>query len=150
MPKSKALTGFGSKFAMAATLLALPNVASEWAEVIAMKLPSDSWDTAEVTHFGSANRRREHIKTLIDGGEADIQVNLIPGSVTDLAAQAAAASPDAYFYQFLIPNGLGGFWKVSGDLLAITYDRETPLEDRMTATITVKFTGDRTEALQAA
>jgi hypothetical protein len=149
MVKSKAMTGFGSKFSMAATLLALPNAESEWAEVIAMKLPSDSWDTAEVTHFGSANRRREHIKTLIDGGEADIQVNLIPGSVTDLAAAEAAASSEAYFYQFLIPSGVGTFWKVSGDCLAITYDRETPLEDRMTATISVKFTGDRTEAAAA-
>jgi hypothetical protein len=147
--KSKAMTGFGSKFSMAATLLALPNAESEWAEVIGMKLPSDSWDTAEVTHFGSANRRREHIKTLIDGGEADIQVNLVPGSDTDLAAQAAAASSEAFFYQFLVPSGVGTFWKVSGDCLAITYDRETPLEDRMTATISLKFTGDRTEAAAA-
>lgn len=146
MPKSQAKTAFGSIFALAADVAQIGDAASEWGEVIQMKPPSDNTDTTEVTHFGSPGRYREWIKTLIDGGEADIVVNLVPGSATDLAMQAASASEDAYVYRFLIPKPDGTMWQIDGDCLVTSFDRETPLEDRMTATAHLKFTGARTEA----
>ena len=151
MPKSKAMTGFGSKFALAADVSDIGEVASQWSEVIALKPPSDSTDTTEVTHFESSGRYREWIKTLIDGGEADIQVNLVPGSPTHLAMMEASASEDSYSYRFLIPKdkALGTFWQIDGDCLVTGFDPEVPLEDRMVATAHLKFTGARTEAAQA-
>lgn len=149
MPKSKAKTGFGAKFMLSAAAADIDLPASEWAEVIALKPPSSSWDTAEVTHFQSASQFREWIKTLRDGGEADIQVNLVKGSATDLAMQAAEADPNSYTYKFWIPNDTAGGWEITGDALVTSYDPEVPLGDRMLATSRLKFTGVRTEAAAA-
>lgn len=146
MPRSKAKTGFGSKFSLAAVEADIDLVGKEWAEVIGLKPPSSSWDTAEVTHFGSPDQFREWIKTLRDGGEADIQVNMVKGSATDLAMQEADASPEAFFYKFWIPNDTAQGWLVKGWALVTSYDPEVPLEDRMVATARLKFTGTRTEA----
>lgn len=146
MPKSQAKTGFGSVFALAVDEATIDLGGTEWAEVIAMKPPSDNTDTTEVTHFGSEGRYREWIKTLIDGGEADITVNLVPGSATHLAMQAASQAEDAYRYRYLIPKPDGSMWQIDGDCLVTSFDPETPLEDRMTATARLKFTGARTEA----
>lgn len=146
MPKSAAKTGFGSKFYLAAVAANINQVGSQWGEVIALKPPSDSTDTTEVTHFESPGRYREWIKTLIDGGEADIQVNLVPGNATHLAMMAASQSEDSFTYAFLIPKGAGAFWKIQGDCLVTGFDPEVPLEDRMVATARLKFTGARTEA----
>lgn len=147
MAKSKARTGFGSKFFLAASVADIALAASQWAEVISLKPPSDSTDTAETTHFESPGRYREWIKTLIDGGEGDIVVNMVPGSATHLAMTAASQSEASYTYRFLIPaETAGDFWQIEGDCLVTSFDPEVPLEDRMTATARLKFTGARTEA----
>lgn len=145
MPKSAARTGFGSYFAMAAALADIDDEESVWAEVTGLKPPGETWDTAEATHFGSPGRRREWIKTLIDGGEADIVVNYVPGSPTDLAMQAAFASEDAFFYMFFIPKKVGG-WLIKGEVLVTGLEPEVPLDERMQKTARLKFTGDKTEA----
>lgn len=149
MAKTAAKTGFGSKFALAADVADISDIESQWGEVIALKPPSDTTDTVEATHFGSPDRYREWIKGLIDGGEADIGVNLVPGSATHLAMMAASQSEDSYTYQFLIPRATGTFWKITGDCLCVGFDPEVPLDDRMTATARLKFTGARTEAAAA-
>lgn len=148
--KSQAKTGFGSKFFLSAVAITAVNqAASQWAEVIALKPPSNTTDTTEVTHFESAGRFREWIKTLIDGGEADIQVNLVPGSATHLAMMEASESEDSHFYRFLIPAPAGAMWQIDGECLVIGFDPEVPMEDRMVATARLKFTGARTEAAAA-
>lgn len=151
LPPSKAKTGFGSKFALAATsiLAAGGGDGVDWSEVKGLKPPSDSWDTAEVTHFQSPDQRREWIKTLIDSGEADIAVNLVPGGATDLAMQAANNSPDASFYVMMIPKGAGAYWKITGQCLVTGYDRDVTIGDAMAATAKLKFTGTRVEAAAA-
>ena len=114
---SKARTGFGSKFACAASAAALTagGAGVDWAEVTALTPPSDTADTEEVTHMESPDARREWIKTLIDSGEADIECNLVAGSATDLAMQAAMLSPDAYYYKMAIPAAeRGKFWVITG------------------------------------
>ena len=151
IPPSQAKTGYGSKFALAATsvLVTAGGSGVDWAEVKGLKPPSDSWDTAEVTHFQSPDLRREWIKTLMDSGEADIAVNLVPGGATDLAMQAANNSPDAQFYIMLIPKPTSGFWKISGQCLVTGYDRDVAIGDAMASVAKMKFTGTRTEAVAA-
>lgn len=146
---SKARTGFGSKFACAASAAALTagGAGVDWAEVTALTPPSDTADTEEVTHMESPDARREWIKTLIDSGEADIECNLVAGSATDLAMQAAMLSPDAYYYKMAIPAAeRGKFWVITGLCLITGYTRGTPIAGKMTGTARLKFTGTRTEA----
>ena len=149
---SQAKTGFGSKFALAATaaLLTAGGAGVDWAEVTALKPPSDSADTEEVTHMESPDGRREWIKTLIDSGEADIEVNLVAGSPTDLAMSVAMLSPDAFYYKMAIPAAARGkFWVITGLCLVTGYDRGTPIAGKMSGTARLKFTGTRTEAASA-
>lgn len=148
VPPSKARTGFGAKFSLAVSAAALTANAAgvEWAEVTALTPPSDTADTEEVTHMQSPDGRREWIKTLIDSGEADIEVNLVPGGVTDLAMQAAMLSPDAWYYKMAIPTGAGQFWLITGLCLVTGYNRATPIAGAMKGTARLKFTGTRTEA----
>lgn len=151
VPPSKARTGFGAKFSLAATaaLLTAGVAGVDWAEVTALTPPSDTVDTEEVTHFESADARREWIKTLIDSGEADVEVNLVPGGETDLAMQAATLSPEAHYYKMALPKGDGKFWLITGLCLVTGYSRATPIAGAMKATARLKFTGTRTEAASA-
>ncbi len=148
---SKARTGFGSKFAYAASAAALTagGAGVDWAEVTSLAPPGDTADTEEVTHMESADRRREWIKTLIDSGEADVVVNLVPGGPTDLAMQAAVLAEDYGFYKMAIPKGAGKFWLITGTVLITGYTRETPIAGAMKGTARLKFTGTRTESDQA-
>jgi hypothetical protein len=54
-------------------------------EVKSVGFPQDETDEHEVTHLLSANRRKEYIQGLIDGGEFSATFNYVPGSATDLA-----------------------------------------------------------------
>lgn len=149
---SKAKTGFGSKFALAATaaLLTAGGAGVDWAEVTSLTPPADTADTEEVTHFESPDMRREWIKTLIDSGEADIEVNLVAGSATDLAMQTAMLSPDAFYYKMAIPAAdRGKFWVITGLCLVTGYTRGVPISGKMSGTARLKFTGTRTEAASA-
>lgn len=148
VPPSKARTGFGSKFALAATaeLVTAGGVGVDWAEVTALTPPSDTMDTEEVTHMASPDARREWIGTLIDSGEADIEVNLVPGGETDLAMQAALLSRTAQYYSMGIPKTATAWWLIKGQCLVTSYTRATPIAGAMKATARLKFTGTRTEA----
>jgi hypothetical protein len=146
---SQAKTAFGAKWSLAAsTTLLTTNTpgTTEWGEVTALTPPGDTSDTAEVTHFQSDGSRREYIKTLIDSGEADIEVNLVPGGLTDIAMQAASLSRDVSYYSMLLPKAGGTFWKISGQCLVTGFSRTTPIGEAMKATARIKFTGQRTEA----
>lgn len=151
VPPSKARTGYGSKFALAASSAALAAGGDgvDWAEVKTMTPPADTADTAEVTHFQSPNMTREWIKTLIDSGEADIAVNLVPGGPTDLAMQAAMQAQDAQYYKIQLPKSATQFWVISGLCLVTGYTRGVTIGEAMEATARLKFTGTRTEAASA-
>ena len=131
--------GWGSEFHMGD----VGGTLAEIAEVISIQPPTHSADTVEATHMKSPARFREFIAGLLDGGEADIQTNLAPGSVSDLAMQAAVG--EAQEYKIVIPS-TGGQWQATGALIVTGYVRETPIDDRMTATLSVKFSGASTEA----
>lgn len=151
VPPSKARTGYGTKFALAATAAALVagGEGVDWAEVKGLAPPADTADTSEVTHFQSPNMTREWIKTLIDSGEADIEVNLVPAGATDLAMQAAMAAQDAQFYKMALPKSATTYWLINGSCLVVGYTRGVTIGDAMTATARLKFTGTRTEAASA-
>ena len=119
---------------------------TELVEVISLKPPMKSSDIVEATHMKSAGKLREYIAGLIDGGEADVTMNLVPGSATDLLCNAAVGARRDY--KIVIPTPTGT-WEATGQVIVQTYDRETPIDDRMTATMSVKFTSEATEAAGA-
>lgn len=118
------------------------------AEITAISLPNPETEEVEATHMQSPNRRREYIAGLIEDGEGTFELNYVPGSATSTLIREAQESGEARGYKIVVPDGTGT-WEVTGDLIVRSFEREIPIDDRMTATLTVRFTGASTEAAGA-
>ncbi len=114
-------------------------------EVTGITIPNSQTAEVEATHFTSPNRRREYISGLIDDGEGTIEMNLEPGSATDALIRAAQTAGDNRAYKIVIPK-TSGTWEITGTCIVRGYERNVPMDDKMTATLTVRFTGSPTEA----
>lgn len=117
---------------------------TELAEIISVNPPNPQTADVEATHMKSPNRRREYIAGLIDDGEAEIEMNYVPGSATDTLIQQAQTEGDPRAYRIVIPDGAFG-WKIEGTCIVKGYQRNTPIDDRMTATLTIRFSGAASE-----
>ena len=112
-----------------------------------LTVPNDQADDVEITSFDSAGKRREYIQGLVESGEGTISMNYVPGSVTDALCRTAHTAGDTRAYKIIIPATDGtDAWEIDGFCYAKGYERNIPLDDRLTATLTVKFSGAVTEA----
>ena len=118
---------------------------TELGEITGISLPAPETAEVEATHFGSPNRRREYISGLIEDGEGTFEMNYVPGSATDALLREAQNSGTARDYRIVIPDG-AGTWQIDGSCIVRRYERTVPIDDRMTASVTVRFTGAVTEA----
>lgn len=122
-----------------------PAVLTQLGEILTVTPPNPQTEEVEATHFASPNRRREYISGLIEDGEGNFEMNYVPGSVTDALIRGAQASGLAKNYKIVIPDG-AGTWEITGACIVKGYERNIPIDDRMTATLTVRFTGASVEA----
>ncbi len=142
MAESLALLGYGSEFQIQAENS--PDTFVALAEVISITPPSSTLDQIDVTHMTSPNRRREFISGLIDGGECSFDMNFVPGSTSDdrlfelLTLPVGTSRRRACRISF--PNGVT--WSFNAELTG--YEPTVPVDDKMTATVTFKVTGDLT------
>src|SRR5262245_23721597 len=139
MPASNALLGYGAVFEIASD--SSPDLFVALSEVFNITPPSLTVDQVEVTHMQSPNLFREFISGLLDGGEATMDMNFIPGSTTD----------DRIFELLNLPAGVvrrrnmrlsyvnGVTWSFTGEITG--YEPDVPVDDRMTATLTIKVSG---------
>lgn len=112
----------------------------ELAEVFNVTPGEATADRIDATHYQSPGRRREYISGLIDNGEASIELNWIPGSETDEFLRDLFESGETRDHQIEFPNGQ----IVTFEASIIGYSKAVPLDDRMTATITVAVSGAET------
>jgi predicted secreted protein len=94
-------------------------------------------DRIDVTHYQSPDRRREYISGLIDSGEASFEMNFVPGGESDLLVRDLFTSGDTVEHRITFPNGV----RVTYDASIIGYSKSIPVDDRMTATVTVAVSG---------
>lgn len=140
MAASQAMLGYGSRFMIATD--ASPDVYQEMSEITTITPPSNTLDQIDVTHMQSPNRRREFISGLNDGGEASFEMNFIPGSTSDdrlfelLNLPVGATRRRSLRIEF--PNSVS--WTFDGELTG--YEPSVPFDDKMTATVTFKVSGD--------
>jgi predicted secreted protein len=137
--------GLGARF----YLDSAADVLTELSEIISVALPNSQVEDVEATHMASPNRRREFVAGLIDDGEGTIEMNYVPGSATDVLIVAALADGETRDYKVVLPVADGSTWEVTGDCIVKGYERNAPIDDRMTATLTVRFTGASAEAAGA-
>lgn len=133
--------GYGAEF----WLDNASGVLTQLDEVLSVTPPNPQQTDVEATHMLSPNRRREYIAGLIEDGEGTFEFNYVPGGATDLLVQAALSDGVTRSYQIIIPDG-GTGWEILGDCIVKGWERNIPIDDRMTATLTVRFTGASTEA----
>src|SRR5690349_13584189 len=79
----------------------------ELVEVVSFDTPQDEADEVEATHLKSPNRRKEFIAGMIDGGEATITLNCVPGSATYNLLLAAKNAADTRYLRFILPDQAG-------------------------------------------
>lgn len=134
--------GWGSEFWIGD---AATNALVQIAEVTGISLPAAETSEVEATHFKSPNRRREYIAGMIEDGEGTFEINYNPSSASASLIQVAQNNGDTRAYKIVIPDG-AGTWEVTGSLIIRRFERNVPIDDRMTASLTVRFTGGVTEA----
>ena len=103
-------------------------------------VPDFQTDDVEATSHDSVGRVREYISGLIDPGEGEWEFVLVPGSATDLLIEEAKADGVARDFEVILPDGAFG-QKFSGKCIVKGYSRDIPMDDKMMATATVRFSG---------
>lgn len=117
-----------------------PGSLVEIGEVVEITPGEESTDRVDVTHMQSPDRRREFIAGLIDPGEASFTINWVPGSATDIFLRDLRTSGETRTHTIEFPNGV----TVSFDAVLLSYSKAIPIDDKMTATITVAPSGAET------
>lgn len=133
--------GYGTEFYLDDAMGALTKLD----EVLSVTPPNPQVADVEATHMTSPNRRREYIAGLIEDGEGTFEFNYVPGNATDDLIQAALSDGAVRSYKIILPDGTSG-WEITGDCIVKGWVRNVPIDDRMTATLTVRFTGASNEA----
>jgi hypothetical protein len=139
-------TGFGSTFSIGnpTTLLELANI-EEWPD-----LPSFTRDLLDTTNFKTTGGFMTYIGSpLKDGAESDLVMKIALGSASDTACRTAMADGNARPYKMVLPLADGETWEITGNLIVRNYIRTNPKADLRLATLTVKWTGEATEAAGA-
>lgn len=138
---TEALIGHGAEF----WLDNASGVLTQLGEITAVTPPNPQTEDVEATHMASPNRRREYIAGLIEDGEGTFEMNYVAGSPTDVLIRAALNDGVTRSYRIILPTA-GDGWQIDGECIVKGYERNIPIDDRMTATVTVRFTGSSTEA----
>lgn len=116
-------------------------------EINSVSGPSISRDAVDATHSESPEKYREFIPGLKDGGDVTCELNMVPGSAgtTLLLSQLDKDVPSAC--QILLPTTPAYAWTFEAILTG--FEPDHPVEDKMTASVTLKITGKPTLALAA-
>jgi hypothetical protein len=141
--ESEVTTGHESEFWLGNG--ATPSVLTELAEVTEVPLPEGAAELYETSHMKTTGYKSYKAAPLKEGAEADIVMNYIPGSATDVLCRGAKASGDERPFKIVLKTE-DGTWEITGFCVVRNYVRSNPMEDRRTATLTVKWTSDETEA----
>lgn len=116
---------------------ATPEVFTTVAEVTAIKPPSLSRDSVDVTHMQSTEKWREFIMGLKDGGEVSIDVNFVTDSASTLLMLAEFDTDTVGNKQIVFTSG--SVWSFAAGCTG--FEPDSPIDDKMSATVTFKISG---------
>lgn len=111
------------------------------AEVTSVSLPNPQQGEAEATHFESPNRTREYIPTLIDAGEITFGINFDAGSASDALISEAMNAGEVRDMMVSVPTNSGTNQEYTFPGIVKGYEKSIPIDDRQTATVTVRVAG---------
>ena len=103
------------------------------AEIIDVTPPGASRPSIDTSHMTSAsNRRLFKPGKLVDEGEAEFMIGFFPGTTPPIDEAASEVV-------MTFPDSAASVWTF--DAFMTDYKPGAPLEDKMTATVTLKVTG---------
>jgi hypothetical protein len=141
MTATRAIIGYGTTVFVGDS--SSPGTYTQLQEVIEVTPPNAQVDDVEATHFTSDNRTREYIAGLIEGGEAAVGMNRVPGSATEILLLGLQTNGTRVAVRIIWPNQT--IWEFIGHVKG--YETSSPIDDRMTATCTFKVDGSTTISL---
>jgi len=107
------------------------------AEVSNISGPSKSRETIDVTSFDSTGGYREFIGSLRDGGEVSLNMNFTAAAYEIMNDDFE--DDDLQQYQIVLPDSAATTFEFSG--LVTGLPLEVPLDDKITANVTIKVSG---------
>ncbi len=134
MADTEARIGYGSALELA--LASDPANFTYVSEVFNGTPPSDTDDQHDASHWQSPNRTREYIPGMTDAGEASFEMNYVPGSVVDRFLMSIKGQ--RLIARLTFPNGVQCIFRCS----RAGYEKDIPNDDKMTATLTLRVSGD--------
>lgn len=130
--------GFGTQFKMGDGNS--PEVFTTIAEVHGFSGPGKSQEAVDATHTDSPDRTKEKITGIAEEGDIQIDINWIPSDATQdntdgLRSKIGSATPTNF--QMVFPDS------EQAEFAGIITDMSptSPIEDRMTASVTITPTG---------
>lgn len=118
----------------------------EAVQVVSFTLPNPEFEEVESTHLKSANRYREYIDTLVNGGEVQVVLNYRPGSDTDTKLLAWRDSRAIRDIKFVIPESGTAAIQIEATGKCMSVDRGTvSADEKMEATVTIRVAGAATQ-----
>ena len=134
MPDTEARIGYGTVLEIA--LASAPTEFTYIKEVFDATPPADSDDNVEASHMQSPGKRREYIPGMTDSGEASFEMNYVPGSATDRFLRSIRGKK--LLTRLTFANGVQVIFHASRQ----DYEAAIPVDDRQTATLTLKVSGE--------
>jgi len=124
-----------------------PEVFTTIAEVTEIGGPSLALDPLDVTSHTSPGAFREFIGGLLDGGEVTFTINYVPTNATQDATTGLIADMIARTvrnFQLIFPDVGSTQWSFAA--LITAFEPAEPVDDRLSAELTLKVTGQPTLA----
>lgn len=115
-------------------------------EVFNIPIPTGAAELIDASHFDTVGFRDFITARLRDGEEADVEMNWIPNSGTDALCVAAIGQTRDFQIKVFQDTGVYTF---DGSVLVRDYVRNSPLDDRRTGTLRIKWVSTITEAWDA-
>lgn len=135
-------TGLGDEFRLADATDALVLIG----EITNIPIPSGSSELIDASHYATTGFRDYIQSPLQDGEEADIEINWIPNSATDILLKAAVGETRDFEIRVFQDAGVLIF---TGSVLVRSYNRTNPMDDKRSGTLTVKWVSAITETWDA-
>lgn len=122
-----------------------PEVFTTIGQVRNISGPSFSLDTSDVTTHDSAGGWREFVATLLDAGEITLEIVWDPDLATHISLrQDLVARLSSRNFKIIFPDATSTTWTIPASVTA--YQPEAPVDGELSASITLKLTGQPTLA----
>jgi predicted secreted protein len=114
------------------------------AQVSNLSGPGLSMDTEDVTTHDSTGAWEEHVGTILRSGELTIDIVYDPNAATHAGLLTQLAARTAYNFAIEFPSTAAVTWRFDGFVTG--FEPSAPVDGALTASVTVKITGQPTLA----